>query len=444
MIRIGRFTGRDCHGWTRRAFVTFGASLPWTAQCLVPQPAPGAEGGGKAKSVIFVWLWGAPSHLDTFDPKPDAPTEYRGPFATIAARAAGVRFSELVPRLAARSHMFSVVRSNITHDGGHPPAGTLGLTGYKEGPGPLQPSFGSIVARHRGAGALPPYVMLGRGIPRDVVKPVAGYGGGDWGKAYDPFLVDCNDLGDVAIPALELSDGITPERLADRRTLARQLDRFQRRTEELPFELWDRSIQQAYTLLTSRGAVAALDVSRESERTRAAFGQTAFGQSLLLARRLVEAEVPFIHVNWSEYVEALTPNTDFGWDTHIHNFDLLPHRHCPILDRALSALLDDLHERGLLGSTLVVCMGEFGRTPRINNRAARDHWPQCYFSLWAGGGTKPGQIIGASDAKGEHPITRPIDPPAVGATIMDLTGINSVVRAKLNVLPGGEAIRELM
>lgn len=444
MIRIGRFFGRDCHGWTRRAFVSFGASVPWLAGSLANPIVQGAEGTGRAKSVIFVWLWGAPSHLDTFDPKPDAPAEYRGPFAPIAARTPGVRFSELVPRLAARSHLYSVVRSHITHDGGHPPAGTLGLTGYKEGPGPLQPSFGSIVARHRGPGALPPYVMLGRGVPRDVVKPVAGYGGGDWGKAYDPFLVDCNDLGEVAIPALELSEGVTPERLADRRNLTRQLDRLQKRFDESTFSSWDRSVQQAYTLLTSRSAMAALDLSRESEPTRAAYGQTAFGQSLLLARRLVEAEVPFVHVNWSEYVEALTPNTDFGWDTHIHNFELLPNRHCPIFDRAFSGLLDDLHARGLLSSTLVVCMGEFGRTPRINNRAARDHWPQCYFSLWAGGGTKPGQILGASDAKGEHPVTRPIEPPAIGATMMDLMGINSVARAQLNVLAGSEAIRELI
>jgi len=447
MIALGQFATADCHRPTRRAFLTAGASLPWLVPAFNagwdPSTASAADRLGRAKSVIFVWLWGAPSHLDTFDPKPDAPTAYRGPFSPIATRVPGSTFTELVPLLAARSHLFSVVRSHVTHDGGHPQAGTLGLTGFKEGPGPVHPSFGSIVGRHRGPGVLPPYVMLGRGVPRDVVRPVVGYGGGDWGKAHDPFLVNCDELGEVSIPSLQMLEGLTPERLTDRQALSAQLDQFQRRVTEPQFDQWDRSLRQAYTLLTSRSAVAALDLSHESESRRQAYGQTAFGQSLLLARRLVEASVPFVHVNWSEYVEALTPNTDFGWDTHIHNFDLLPTRHCPIFDRAFSALLDDLHERGMLDSTLVVCMGEFGRTPKINNRAARDHWPQCYFSLWAGGGVKPGRVIGASDAKGENPVTRPIEPPSIGATICDFMGLNSVVRARLNVLPNATAIEEL-
>ncbi|MFO0819671.1 MAG: DUF1501 domain-containing protein [Pirellulales bacterium] len=444
MIAFGRFTASDGVRLDRRAFVTAGATLPWLSAFGGIHELQAAENAARAKSTIFVWLWGAPSHLDTFDPKPTAPSGYRGPFASIATRTPGGRVTELLPRLAARSHLYSIVRSHITHDGGHPQAGTLGMTGYKEGPGPVQPCFGSIVARHRGPGVLPPYVMLGKGVPRDVVKQVVGYGGGDWGKAYDPFLVHCDEVGEVAIPALEMLEGLTPQRLADRQALAKQLDLFERRVAEPQFAAWNRSLQQAHTLLTTRSAVAALDLSREPESRRESYGQTAFGQSLLLARRLVEADVPFIHVNWSEYVEALTPNTDFGWDTHIHNFDLLPTRHCPIFDRAFAALLDDLHDRNLLDSTLVVCMGEFGRTPKINNRAARDHWPQCYFSLWAGGGVKPGRIVGASDAKGEHPITRPIEPPAIGATICDLMGVNSVVRAQLNALPGGAAIEELL
>ena len=318
------------------------------------------------------------------------------------------------------------------------------MTGFKEGPGPVQPSFGSIVARARGAKALPPYVMVGRGIPRDVVKIVDGYGGGDWGKAYDPFQIRCEGDGTVDVPALQLTEGISPQRMADRRTLMSQLDRVRRTVEDDQFRQLDRNEQQAYTLLTSRDAVQALDLSREPEATRESYGYTSFGQSLLLARRLVEAEVPYVHVNWSEYVEAFTPNTDFGWDTHIQNFELLPARHCPIFDQAFSALLDDLGGRGMLSNTLVVCMGEFGRTPKINKRAARDHWPQCYFSLWAGGGVKPGRVIGTSDAKGEHPITTPIEPPQIGCTIMDLMGIDSVQRAELKALPGGTAIGELV
>ncbi|RPH77720.1 MAG: DUF1501 domain-containing protein, partial [Planctomycetaceae bacterium] len=177
MFALGQFRAADCDRLTRRAFVTAGATLPWLWQAQAAGVLPAAESASRAKSTIFVWLWGAPSHLDTFDPKPLASTNYRGPFASIPTRSPGVAFTELIPRLAARSHLFSVVRSHVTHDGAHPQAGTLGMTGYKEGPGPVHPCFGSIVARHRGAGVLPPYVMLGRGIPRDVVRPVAGYGG---------------------------------------------------------------------------------------------------------------------------------------------------------------------------------------------------------------------------------------------------------------------------
>ena len=442
MLEIGDFQAGSCQTSSRRAFLRIGATIPFAAAALGPDRL--LAKAGPAKSTVFVWLWGAPSHLDTFDPKPDAPLAYRGPFATIPTRTPGTRFSELVPKLAARSDRFSLVRSNITHDGGHPAAGTLGMTGYKEGPGPVQPSFGSVVARHHGPGALPPYAMLGRGIPKDVVRPVQGYGGGDWGKAYDPFMINCSDLGEADVPALKMLAGVTPQRLADRRLLSAKLDDARRSIFDDQFDRWDENTQRALSLLTSRDAVQALDLSREKEATRAAYGQTSFGQSLLLARRLVEAGVPYIHVNWSEYVEAFTPNTDFGWDTHIHNFDLLPNRHCPIFDRAFAAFLDDLYERGLISSTLVACMGEFGRTPKINKRAARDHWPQCYFSLWAGGGIKPGRVVGASDRLAEHPISRPIDPADVGTTIMDQMGIDSVARAKLNILQDGEAIHELL
>ncbi|MEO8496069.1 MAG: DUF1501 domain-containing protein [Planctomycetota bacterium] len=441
MLEIGGFQAGSCRGVSRRAFLRLGSTIPFAAGSLAAATAHAKP--PRAKSTVFVWLWGAPSHLDTFDPKPDAPTAYRGPFTTIETKTPGLRFTELVPKLAARSDRFSLVRSNITHAGGHPDAGTLGMTGYKEGPGPVEPSFGSIVARHHGQRDLPPYLMLGRGVPRDVVRAIQGYGGGDWGKAYDPFMVDCGELGHTDVPALKLLEGLSPERMADRRSLSAKLDEVRRGIRENEFDQWDDNSRRAFSLLTSRSAVQALDLSQEDEKTRAAYGQTSFGQSLLLARRMVEAEVPYIHVNWSEFVEAFTPNTDFGWDTHIHNFDLLPNRHCPIFDRAFSAFLDDLYDRGLIDSTLVACMGEFGRTPKINRRAARDHWPQCYFSLWAGGGIKPGRVVGASDRLAENPVSRPIEPSAVGATIMDAMGVDSVARAELNVLRGGEVIHEL-
>ncbi len=440
MLDIGGFRAQSCQGLTRRSFVTAAASLPalWGATESLAAAAP------KAKSVIFVWLWGAPSHLDMFDPKPDAPSSYRGPFSTIATRTPGVRYTELLPRLAARSDRFTLVRSNRTSKAGHPDAGSVGLTGYEDDNGPIQPSFGSIVGRHRGYGRLPPFMAVGNGIPRDVVKIVDGYGGGRWGKSFDPFMVQCSDAGKVNIPTLKLLDDLSPRRLDDRRLLLGQMDQLRRQVDQPRLRDWQQAFDSAYDLLVSDAARKALDLSQESTATRAQFGHTAFGQSCLLARRLVESGVPFVQVNWSQYVEAMTPNCDFGWDTHIYNFDLLPDRHCPIFDRAFSALLDDLHDRGLLKDTLVVAMGEFGRTPKINVKAARDHWPRCYFSLWAGGGVQSGRTIGASDKLGEDPITEPVTPLMVGTTIAELTGIGAQQRAELGVLDGGRVFHELL
>jgi uncharacterized protein (DUF1501 family) len=439
MLEIGSFRARSCQGIGRRAFLRAGALMP----LALSLPAQAAEPAARAKSVLLVWLWGAPSHLDTCDPKPNAPAEFRGPFSTIPTRTPGVRFSELLPRLAARSDRFALVRSNRNFHGGHLEAGTIGLTGMPlETPG-AAPNFGSVVARQRGPGALPPFVAVGRGYPRDVVGVMKGYGGGNWGKVYDPFLVHCSDRGAVSIPALQLLDGLTPQHLADRRALLRDLDGLRRRVEAAELEKWDATAQKAYALLTAPEARQALDLSREPEKTRAAYGQTSFGQSLLLGRRLVQAGVPYVQVNWSQYVEAMTPNCDFGWDTHIYNFDLLADRHCPLFDRAFTALLDDLHASGLLASTLVVCLGEFGRTPRLNNQASRDHWPNCYFSIWAGAGVKPGRVVGESDRLGQDPLTEAVTPAMVGTTILEAMGITSQARAELGVLPGGRVIHEL-
>jgi uncharacterized protein (DUF1501 family) len=443
MLSIGEFRARTCGGLSRRSFLQLGASLP-LALCGSLGPTQAAT-RARARSVIFVWLWGAPSHLDTFDPKPAAPAEVRGPFAAIPTRTPGMLFSELLPGLASRSNRFNVIRSHVTFAPGHPDAGTYALTGFPERPEPVHPCFGSIVAKHRGQkGKLPPFVAVGRGIPRDVVRIVDGYGGGRLGKLHDPFLISCSDDGQTEVPSLELLKDLTPQRLSDRRSLLGRLDAARKAIDTADAAGWDRARGRAHDLLTVPAARAAFDLSREKEKAREAYGQTSFGQSCLLARRLVEAGVSYVQVNWSQYVEAMTPNCDFGWDTHIYNFELLQDRHCPILDRALSALLDDLHQRGLLDSTLVVAMGEFGRTPRINDRMARDHWHRCYSSLWAGAGLKPGRVIGQSNKHAEDPLTTPITPLMVGTTIADLAGIDSQARAEMQVLPGGTVIDELL
>jgi hypothetical protein len=416
----------------------FVASLPIRPEALPIPETP------KAKSILLVWLGGGPSHLDLFDPKPKAPVEYRGPFATIATRTPGVRFTELLPKLAARSDRFSLVRSNINFDGDHLLAGSIALTGAAANAGTNPPNFGSIVARRRGSSELPSFISLARGSIGDGRGPLLGYGGGAWGQGFDPFMVSCSERGDVDIPDLKLFDGLTPARLSDRQFVLKELDVLRRQFETSRFEQWDGLHRQAYALLTSPDGRRVFDLSREPSKIRAAYGHTSFGQSCLLGRRLIEAGVSYVQVNWSQFVEVFYQFSDYGWDTHADNFGLLADWHGPLLDHVFATLLDDMDQRGLLDTTLVVCMGEFGRTPRINVIGSRDHWHQCYFSIWTGAGIEPGRVIGESDARGEYPVTSPITPAMVGITMLELAGINTAARAELKVLEGGRVIHELL
>lgn len=447
MFDVGAFRTRTCGAIGRRSFLRMAASVPaGLGLGLSGATSPAAERRApKAKSVIFVFLWGGPSHLDTCDPKPDAPSEYRGPFQSIPTRTPGLFFSELVPRIASRSHRYSIIRTHATTEPGHPDAGTAALTGFKEIPAPVQPNFGAIVARHRGnRGGLPPFISLARGVVMDSGRRIEGYGGGTLSQAYDPMLVGCSAEGEVEIPALQILDGLNPARIRDRTALMRQLDSVPRGLEALGFDSWKRKFQSAYDLLLTPETRRAFDLTRESEETRGRYGYTVFGQSSLLACRLVEAGVPYIQLNYSRHPEALNTGFEFGWDTHLYNFELLQDQHCPILDRAFSALLDDLYDRGLIDQTLVVMMGEFGRTPKISSHGARDHWPPCYFSIWAGGGVQPGRVIGSSDRLGEAPRGAPISPLMVGTTIAELAGLDTQARAELNVLTGGQLIDALL
>jgi hypothetical protein len=441
MFDIGSFPTRTCGTIGRRSFLRLAASIPLGLGLSGGFLRAAERREPRAKSVIFVFLWGGPSHLDTCDPKPDAPADYRGPFQAIATRTPGVRFTELVPRIADRSHRFSIIRTHATTEPGHPDGGTMALTGFKEFPAPVQPNFGSIVAKHRGhSGSLPPFISLTRGVLADSARRIEGYGGGTLSPACDPMLVGCSAEGQVEIPSLQVMEGLNPARIRDRATLVREIDDVPRRLDSAGFNSWNRNFQSAYDLLLTPASRHAFDLTRESEETRGRYGYSVFGQSSLLARRLVEAEVPYIQLNYSRHPEALNPGFEFGWDTHLYNFELLQDQHCPILDRAFSALLDDLYERGLIDQTLVVMMGEFGRTPKISPNAARDHWPPCYYSIWAGGGVQPGRVIGTSDRLGESPRGTPISPLMVGTTIAELAGLDTQARAELNVLAGGQVI----
>ena len=385
--------------------------------------------------------------MDTFDPKPNAPAEYRGPFGVIATRTPGVHFTELLPQMAMRSDRFTLVRSNvgIATSAGHSKGGTVALTGFEENPQPVQPTFGSIIAKHRGhSGSLPPFFSLASGKLTAGGEYIKGDGAGKL-SGYDPFMVGCSERSEVDVPALKLLKGLPPNRISDRRTLLSHLDAERSLLDSKALGDWQRTYGSAYELLMNPQARSALDLTRESQATRARYGQSPFGQSALLARRLVEAEVPYVQLNYSRDVDAFNPGYEIGWDTHIYNFELLQDQLCPIFDRAFTALLDDLYDRGLMDQTLVVCKGEFGRTPKINNRAARDHWTQCYFSIWAGAGVEPGRVIGESDRLGQAPRSGPIVTSLrVGTTIAELTGMSSQARAEMEVLEGGTVIDELL
>lgn len=448
MFDVGSFAAKTCGGLSRRSFLRLGAFVPLALGTRGTIGAFEITQPVRAKSVVFVFLWGAPSHVDMLDPKPDAPDGYRGPFTPIETRTPGLRFTELLPLLAERSHLFTVIRSHVTTDSAHPIAGTLALTGYSDLRGPIQPNLGSIVARHRAGtdpGFLPPFISLARGPLADTSGPIKGLGGGTLGAPYNPFMLSCSEHGQVEIPALRLLDDLAPSRVQDRRQLHQQLDDAARRLDASGIDRWNSTYQAAYGMLTTPRARKAFDLTSEKETVRQRYGQTTFGQSCLLARKLVESGVPYIQVNYSQHPEAISPNYEFGWDTHIYNFEMLQDLHCPIFDRAFSAFLDDLHERGLLAETLVVCMGEFGRTPKITSRASRDHWIHCFPSIWAGAGVAGGRVLGSSDKRGEQPTTGPVvTPPMVGTTIAELAGIHAQQRAALRVLDGGSPIRELI
>lgn len=454
MLFLGRGKQRTCRGTTRREFLQIGGCsllgltmADWPrlrAQTSVPE--------GRARAVIFLWLWGGPAQLDTWDPKPAAALEYRGPFGTIPTRIPGVRFTELFPQIADLSHRVAVLRSLHTNSNDHGVAGTIGLTGSNAGAvnlggataaGSVRPAVGSVVARGRGLrDGLPPFMVIG-GRLHQGKRAITGEGGGPLGALYDPLRLEYDqETGATRIPALRLPAHLTPERLQDRASLLNALQSA-RRTLDLPGRGIDDYRAQALALLTSPEATRMFDLSRERPEVADRYGRTRFGQSCLLARRLVEHGVPFVQVNWSDHVEAEEDAGDGGWDHHYRNFQIMQDRHAPWLDQGYAALIQDLHERGLLESTLIVAVGEFGRTPRVNDKAGRDHWEHCYSALLAGGGIRGGAVFGESDARAERPRSHPVTPADLAATVYQAIGISSEQLATWGVNLGGQAIGEL-
>lgn len=415
-------TTRTCDGILRRdvlrvgALTAFGLTLPGILRAE-------ARAGAKrtaSPSCILLWMNGGPSHIDSFDPKPEAPAEIRGEFKSIPTSIPGVHFTEHLPRLAKRLDKFSVLRSVTSPENGHERATHDLLSGYRFTPALSYPSYGSVVVRERGdTGEMPGYVLLGN-------YPFNYGGAGYMGAQYNPFQVtgdpnrDAFRVRDVSLP-----NGFSLSRVERRRAMLAAVDTFQRRVEAKDVATMDAFYEKAYALLSSPAANRAFDIELESPAVRERYGRTKFGQSCLLARRLIAAGVRFVTVEMP------------GWDTHQNNFPS-HERLLSSVDESYSALLDDLDDRGLLESTLVIWMGEFGRTPKVNPSAGRDHWGRAMCVNLGGGGISRGIVLGATNEHAEEPVDRPVSVPDLAATIYKALGIDC---AKEYLTPQNRPVR---
>lgn len=410
---------RSCRGPSRRAILhagllsALGLGLDDLLRLRARASGPVASPPGKAQSCILIWLAGGPSHIDTFDPKPDAPADVRGEFRPIATSVPGLQIGEVLPDLAKTMHRATLIRSVTSPEADHDRAAHHLLTGYRPSQALVYPSFGSVVAKTRDSrpGTLPPSVV----IPDAPAFATSGY----LSPAYDPFAVsgDPNQEG-FRVRNLTPPDRLTLDRLRRRRAMVQRLDGFAHDVSATPLTTSrDQFVDQAYDLLTSSAAQAAFRIGDEPAAVRDRYGRTPFGQSCLLARRLIEAGVSFVTLN----NRGAGP---LGWDTHQANFATIKGTLAPPLDRGASALLADLEERGLLDQTLVVVMGEFGRTPKINPNAGRDHHSRANSVLLAGGGMPGGLVVGRTDARGESPADRPVTPADLAATLYTALGID--------------------
>jgi uncharacterized protein (DUF1501 family) len=426
---------------SRRHLLQIGCS---SAFALGMQRLPGSKTGtasaadtalpARAKSLIIVFCTGAISHHDTFDMKPNAALEIRGEFQPIATSVAGLQVCEHLPRLAARAHRYTLLRTLSHGDNNHLMSTHHVLTGH------LQPGgfFDKVASRDdwpcysAGCEFLRP---RSDGIPSGVNLPTflmsapltwPGQHAGFLGPKYDPWqIVGDPNSRDFRVDALTLAQGLDHTRLSQRQTLLQSLNQSNPASANSASGRLAEDQRLAFTMLSSGKLTQAFELQREQDSVRDRYGRHAFGQSLLLARRLVEAGVPIVQANMGPVQ---------NWDNHGAIFSTLKDRLLPPLDQAVAALLDDLEERSLLNDTMVMVLGEFGRTPKVNKDGGRDHWGPCFTGLFAGGGVVPGQVLGSTDEIGAWPDSTPWSPDDLGATVYSALGIDphSVVRDRLN------------
>lgn len=450
-IDCGR-TGRYCDGMSRRTFVKLGVAGMGAASLgdVLRARALSAERTGSTKDTacILIWLDGGPSHIDTYDPKPDAPAEYRGIWGATRTNVPGILLTEMFPRQATVADKFAIVRS-LHHDTGDHFTGAHFMLTSRGGPNgantaPRSPSIGSIVTAVRGSRVpgMPPYVAIPYAMSIGL-RP--GYFGAQYlGVQHNPFETESDPNNpNFTVRNLNLASGLTLKRLEDRRTLLKEFDRLRRDIDCTgAMNAMDRFEQQAYELVSGDRVRKAFDINSEDPKKRDRYGRNTWGQSVLLARRLVEAGTTFVTVHMG------------GWDNH-WNLESAFNSMLPQLDQAVSALFEDLASSGLLEKVLVVICGEFGRTPRMNDGAGqgtpgRDHWGNVMFCVLGGGGIKGGQVVGRSSPKGEYPVERPVKPGDIHATIYHVLGVDPYTKFLDNAgrpvpaIDEGEPIRELL
>lgn len=438
MLSITSHASRLCDGTTRREVLragglgVFGLTLP---ELLRSRAAASTKisSTGRAKSCIILFLMGGPPQHSTWDPKPDQPAEVRGMFKPIATAVPGLQFGELMPRLAKVADRLAVCRAVSTDDNAHSSSGYYMLTGRphqpmnRENANPGAPNdwpfLGAIVQRLRpGRGTLPASVRLPMRIFNTDGSVWPGQDSGFLGRAADPWLLRCEPASpDYRIPELTLTADVPVDRLADRQSLlAKVSESIDATARGGALGRYDRTTQQAFDLLASAPARVAFDLGKEPAAVRDRYGRTQFGQSVLFARRLVEAGVSLVHVNWFRGPDE--PSDAPCWDSHAREADRLKKVLVPPTDQAFSALIEDLAQRGRLDETLVVCMAEFGRTPKINAVAGRDHWGPVFSIALAGGGIRGGVVYGASDRMGGYPRDGRVAPEDLAATIFHCLG----------------------
>ncbi|MEZ6041919.1 MAG: DUF1501 domain-containing protein [Planctomycetaceae bacterium] len=427
---IGTGTARTCNGATRRDFLqvgTLGAAGLSLASYLQAREKGLVASGNDEKSCIMIFNLGAPSQLDTFDMKPDAPAEVRGPFRPIATSAPDIQLSEILPRHAEIAHHISLVRS-CHHTGAavHDAGWQMMQTGRQFTGGVNTPHAGAVASYLKGRRSdLPPFVVLPETMGRGGGNLPNGQAGGFLGKAHDPFAL----MADPSQPDFQVPDLLPPQTIGEVRTARRRrlrdvVDETVRDFEATEnAQLLDGNFDAAYRLMTSTQAREAFDLSQEPASVRDRYGMNRFGQCCLLARRLIESGVRFVTVN-----TFLTVFDEITWDIHgskpFTSIEGMRDIVAPMYDQGYSALIEDLYQRGMLDNTMVCNLAEFGRTPKVNPAGGRDHWPQCFTVYFAGGGVKGGQVVGASDPIGGVPADRPVLPGDAVATIFHSLGLD--------------------